>query len=76
MDTYGQRLQKIQNAIDNILISGQSYELDGKKYTKANLAELYALENRYLDLVAKFGADSNALTQKQYRRIKGVRFAN
>ena len=73
MLTFGERLTKIQTAIDDILTTGQSYEIDGKKYTKANLRELYELEKRYIDLVQKYGANANALSKPQ-KRVSNVSF--
>ena len=73
MDSYGERLKKIQTAIDDILTTGQSYEIDGKKYTKANLRELYEIEKRYIDLVQKYGDNANVLSKPQ-KRVVNVSF--
>jgi Mg2+ and Co2+ transporter CorA len=73
MDSYGERLKKIQTAIDDILTTGQSYEIDGKKYTKANLRELYEIEKRYIDLVQKYGDKANVLSKPQ-KRVVNVSF--
>lgn len=41
------RLTKVRNAIDAILAGSQSYAVDGVSYSRANLASLTALEERY-----------------------------
>ena len=73
MLTYGERLQKIQLAIDDVLTTGQSYKLDNKEYTKANLQTLYELEKRYIDLVQRYGENGSALSKPQ-KRVSNVSF--
>lgn len=41
------RLSKVRDAIDSILSGAQSYTVDGVSYSRANLASLTALEDRY-----------------------------
>ncbi len=45
--TYTERYEENQAAITAIEAGAQSYEIAGRKQTKANLADLYA-QNRYL----------------------------
>ena len=47
------RLGKVRNAIDAILTGSQSYTVDGVSYSRANLASLTALEDRYEQKLAK-----------------------
>ena len=74
MISFGERLKQIQEAIDSILTTGQSYKIDGKEYTKANLRELQMLEERYFDLVRKYGPDKSAVNAGKKIRQVGVRF--
>ena len=73
MKTFGEKLQQIQDAIEDILQNGQSHKIDGKEYTKANLRELYELEKHYLDLVLKYGRDKDPATV-QNKRVAKVSF--
>ena len=74
MLTFGERLKKVQEAIDDILTTGQSHKIDGKEYTKANLRELYELEKRYIDDVMEHGADKTSVTAGKKQRKAGVSF--
>lgn len=47
--TYGQQLDAVQTAIEAVETS-QSYELDGRKLTRADLSTLYRRED---DLISK-----------------------
>lgn len=59
MATYMQRLENVQAAIDDVLLTGVSIRINNRTLTKANLAELQALEQRYTGLVAMEKAAAN-----------------
>jgi hypothetical protein len=54
--TYAERLVLVRNAIDDILIAGQSVSLDGRNWTMADLSELRKLELEYQTEAAKEAA--------------------
>lgn len=54
--TYAERLTLVRNAIDDILIAGQSVSLDGRNWTMADLSELRKLELEYQTEAAKEAA--------------------
>jgi hypothetical protein len=45
--TYAERLQLVRNAIDEILLDGQSNQFDGRMKTRADLDGLRELEKEY-----------------------------
>ncbi len=66
-ETYQAQLERVQAAIAKIETSGQAYEIDGRKMTRADLSRLYAREDRLRGLAAS-EADSRA----GKRRVRSV----
>jgi len=54
--TLGEQLESVQNAIEAVL-SSQSYKLDGREMTRADLEVLYAREDRLEAKIDKHGRD-------------------
>lgn len=52
--TLGQQLDAVQTAIDAVETS-QSYEMEGKKLTRADLGELYRREARLISKIDMHG---------------------
>ncbi|MEA1919141.1 MAG: hypothetical protein U9N52_04825 [Campylobacterota bacterium] len=66
LKSLGEQYEEVQNAISSVM-SGQSYDIAGRKMTKANLAELTGREKFLLERIEKYGFDfipSSAKTQK------------
>jgi hypothetical protein len=59
MATYKERLLKVQNAIDQILVTGQSTQFGDRTLTKADLNALRELEQDY---TARAAGEANAAT--------------
>lgn len=57
MATYKVRLQKVQDAIDEILVTGQSLRFGDRQLTSADLNALRELETDY---IARAAAEANA----------------
>jgi len=57
MATYAERLQKVQDAIDDILLNGQSFRYGERQLTAADLGQLRLME---ADYAAKAGAAASA----------------
>ena len=51
--TYTEQLESVQAAIAAIEAGAQSMEVSGRKYTKGDLATLYAREERLFPLVKR-----------------------
>ena len=54
--TLGERLKSVQAAIEKAERS-QSYEIDGRKLTRADLATLYKQEEKLIKEIEKYGED-------------------
>lgn len=52
--TLGQQLDSVQAAIEAVQTS-QSYELDGRKLTRADLSTLYKREESLISKIESFG---------------------
>lgn len=59
MATYTERLALVQAAIDDVLANGVTVRLNNRTLTKANLNELYAMEQRYSSLAAMEASAAN-----------------
>lgn len=55
MKTYEEQLTSVQAAIAAIEGGAQSYEMDGRKIERADLATLYAREERLMGAVKRAG---------------------
>lgn len=53
LKTTSEQLESIQNAIEAVLSGAQSYTLDGRTVTRANLSSLEAREERLERKLAK-----------------------
>ena len=51
--TYAEELVLVQNAISNVLQTGQAYGIEGRNLTRANLNELYARESFLQHAIAR-----------------------
>lgn len=54
--TLLQQLESVQNAIDAVL-SSQSYKMDGRELTRADLDVLYSREDRLEAKINRYGPD-------------------
>lgn len=72
--TLIQQLTSVQAAIEAVL-SSQSYEMDGRKLTRADLEMLQAREDRLEDKIRKYGPDYD-ITQAQVKPRRGLRVKN
>lgn len=54
--SLGVKLDEIEEAIDAVLAS-QSYEINGRKLTRADLNSLYSREDRLLSQIQMHGRD-------------------
>lgn len=54
--TLGQQLESVQNAIEAVL-SSQSYKMNGKELTRADLDMLQAREDRLESKINRYGSD-------------------
>lgn len=68
------QLTSVQAAIEAVLLS-QSYEMDGRKLTRADLEWLQAREDRLEDKIRKYGPDYD-ITQAQVTPRRGLRVKN
>lgn len=68
------QLTSVQAAIEAVL-SSQSYEMDGRKLTRADLEMLQAREDRLEDKIRKYGPDYD-ITQAQVTPRRGIRVKN
>lgn len=59
------RLKKVRDAIDAVL-QAQSYTIDGVSYTRANLAQLESMEERYENKLER--------EQSRFARVSRCRF--
>ena len=51
MATYQQLLDQIDTCITNILAGSQSYTINGRTFTKANLKDLWTMRNHTVELL-------------------------
>ena len=51
--TYAEQLEEVQDAISAILTKGQSYSIEGRTYTRANLKDLQDREAYLRPLVER-----------------------
>lgn len=65
--TYTARLASVRTAIDAVLLS-QEYWLDGKRVTRADLAQLTALETRYENKLKELESINGGTTRILARR--------
>lgn len=68
------QLTSVQAAIEAVL-SSQSYEMDGRKLTRADLEMLQAREDRLENKIRKYGPDYD-ITQAQVTPRRGLRVKN
>jgi len=66
--TLGEQLEEVQNAITAVLTS-QSYKMNGRELTRADLSALEMREDRLISLIEKHG-DGYSPTQNN---LVGVR---
>ncbi len=59
--TYAEELVLVQTAIANILQTGQSYAIEGRSLTRANLNDLYARENFLQHAIARSSSTSGVM---------------
>lgn len=73
--TLGQQLDAVQTAITAVE-SSQSYELDGRKLTRADLSTLYKREDNLISKIETYGRDYiPGQNTKPMRRCVNVRFS-
>lgn len=73
--TLGQQLDAVQTAITAVE-SSQSYELDGRKLTRADLSTLYKREDDLISKIESYGRDYIPGQNTQpMRRSVNVRFS-
>lgn len=72
--TLIQQLTSVQAAIEAVL-SSQSYEMDGRKLTRADLEMLQTREDRLENKIRKYGPDYD-ITQAQVTPRRGLRVKN
>lgn len=60
--TDAQMLKAIRHAIAHIAVGGQSYMINGRQFTRADLSKLEELKERYETLVAEAGSATGTLT--------------
>lgn len=68
------QLASVQAAIEAVL-SSQSYEMDGRKLTRADLEMLQVREDRLEDKIRKYGPNYD-ITQAQVTPRRGIRVKN
>lgn len=68
------QLASVQAAIEAVL-SSQSYEMDGRKLTRADLEMLQAREDRLEEKIRKYGPNYD-ITQAQVTPRRGIRVKN
>ncbi len=73
--TVGQQLEEVQLAITAVM-SGQSYDIAGRKMTKANLAELTSREDTLISRGDKYGFDKLFNTSTSEKAVYGVSFTS
>lgn len=61
--TPAELLQQVNNAINTILVGGQSYKIGSRQLNRADLKELYAIRN---DLQAQVAAGTPGLLDDCY----------
>lgn len=66
LKTYTEQLESVQSAIAAIEAGAQSLEISGRKYTKGDLATLYAREERLMPLAARESAGRSGI------RVRGI----
>ncbi|TDA64287.1 hypothetical protein E0765_06115 [Sulfuricurvum sp. IAE1] len=71
MATLIQELTEVKAAIKAVLTS-QSYEMEGRKLTRADLEMLQAREDRLEDKIRKYGPNYD-ITQEQVQARRGIR---
>lgn len=71
MATLIQELTEVKAAIKAVLTS-QSYEMEGRKLTRADLEMLQAREDRLENKIRKYGPDYD-ITQAQVQPRSGIR---
>lgn len=74
LKTLSQQLEEVQTAISAVM-SGQAYEIAGRKMTKANLSELSDREDSLIDKINKFGANFIVGTSKTQKAGLNVQFS-
>lgn len=57
LKTFGEQLEEVQNAITSAL-KNQSYGINGRQFTRANLDELRVMRDGLEEKCAKYGADA------------------
>ena len=67
--TLGEQLEEIQNAIDAVL-SSQSYKMNGRELTRADLSALEMREDKLLSRIDQYGPD---FIPGQKSEIRGMR---
>lgn len=73
--TYGQMLDDVQAAISAVH-SSQSYELDGRKLTRADLSTLYKEQSDLISKIENYGRDYiPGQNTKPTRRSVNVQFS-
>jgi len=75
LKTVGAQLEEVQLAITAVM-SGQSYDIAGRKMTKANLAELTSREDTLINRGDKYGFDKVFNTTTTKSAVYGVSFGN
>lgn len=68
------QLASVQAAIEAVL-SSQSYEMDGRKLTRADLEMLQVREDRIEEKIRKYGPNYD-ITQAQVTPRRGIRVKN
>ncbi len=74
--TLGEQLEEVQNAISAVLTS-QSYKMNGRELTRADLSALEMREDRLLGLIDKYGAEYIPGERAEVRGVRAsVRFSS
>lgn len=55
-------LTAVKVAIATVMVGGQSYQINGRTFTRANLRELYAIKRNLEQLQAESGSTTGSLT--------------
>jgi len=72
--SFGEQLDEVQEAITAVLTS-QSYKMNGRELTRADLSALEMREDRLISQVEKYGADYIVGVSKQTMKMEAhVRF--
>ena len=71
MQTYTQRLALVREAIDRIMGGAQSWRMNERQYTRADLGVLERMEQRYAKLAAQ---EQQSLTGRGRSRVRYIGF--